>query len=144
MKFTTKINKHFWVVKKAFVDKEGKLLRQILPMGSELVYYKGLRRGAIAKILMLGKLLTFKVITYNTDRHKLYFNDIHKDGNFFGIKFWSHRHTVEKLASDDNKTIITDEVAFTTKNRLVDFFYGIFIRLHFGVRILKYKLFFLF
>ena len=47
-------------------------------MGSELVYYKGLRRGAIAKILMLGKLLTFKVITYNTDSHKLYFNDIHK------------------------------------------------------------------
>jgi len=143
MKFTTKINKHFRVVKKAFVSKEGKLLRHVLPVGSELVYYKGLRRGAIVKILALRRLLTFKVITYSIDKHKLYFNDIHKDGNFFGIRFWSHRHTVEKSASGDDKTIITDEVTFTTKNRLLDFFIGIFVRLHFSIRTIKYKLFFL-
>jgi len=142
MKFTTKINKHFLIVKKSFVDKEGKLLRYTLPIGSELVYYKGLRRGAIVKILVLRRLLKFKVITYSTDKHKLYFNDIHKDGNFFGIRFWSHRHTVEKSAVEDDKTIITDEVTFTTRNRLLDFILGIFVRVHFNIRTIKYKLFF--
>ena len=54
MKFTTIIkNKPFLFVKKQFTNKEGKLLRYLTPAGCEVVHHRGLRRGAITKILML-------------------------------------------------------------------------------------------
>ena len=145
MKFTTILkNKSFWVVKKQFTNKEGKLLKYLTPTGCEVVHHRGLRRGAITKILMLSRLITFKVVTYATDRNKLYFNDILKQGNFFGIKFWSHRHTIEKHGPTQDDTIIVDELEFTTKNKALDLLYKVIITLHFLSRKFRYKLFFRF
>ena len=108
------------------------------------MHHRGLRRGAITKILMLSRLITFKVVTYTTDRNKLYFNDILKDGNFFGIKFWSHRHTIEKHGPSKDNTIIIDEIEFTTKNKALDLLYKALINLYFISRKIRYKLFFKF
>ena len=95
-KTKTNISKPFSVVKKAFVDKEGKLLQSLLPPFCKLLHYKGVRRGAIIKISLFGKKCTFKVVTYSTSNDKLYFNDIIKEGKLLGISFWSHRHKINK------------------------------------------------
>ena len=115
-----------------------------MPPGCEVLHHRGLRRGAITKVLMFGRVVTFKVVTYTTDLNKLYFNDILKEGDFFGIKFWSHRHTVEKYGPTQDDTIIIDELEFTTKNKVLDFLYGFIIRLYFLNRKIRYKLFFTF
>ena len=139
MKFTTILkNKSFLFVKKQFTNKEGKLLKYLAPAGCEVVHHRGLRRGAITKILMLSRLITF-----TTDRNKLYFNDILKEGDFFGIKFWSHRHTVEKCGPTHESTAIIDEIEFTTKNKALYSFYKVLITLYFLIRKVKYKLFFI-
>ena len=93
---------------------------------------------------MFNRPITFKVVTYTTDLHKLYFNDILKEGNFFGIKFWSHRHRIDKHGPHKDDTIIVDEIEFTTKNKVIDFFYRQIIRLYFLMRKVKYRLFFIF
>ena len=143
MKFTTILkNKSFLFVKKQFTNKEGKLLKYLAPAGCEVVHHRGLRRGSITRILMLSRLITFKVVTYTTDRNRLYFNDILKEGDFFGIKFWSHRHTVEKCGPAHEDTAIIDEIEFTTKNKALDSFYKVLLTLHFLIRKVKYKLFF--
>lgn len=91
---------------------------------------------------MLSRLITFKVVTYTTDINKLYFNDILKEGNFFGIKFWSHRHKIEKHGPTQDDTIIVDELEFTTKNKALDLLYKVIIALYFLNRKFRYKLFF--
>ena len=145
MKFTTILkDQSFWSVKRQFTKKEGELLRYLTPPGCEVIHYRGLRRGAIIKLLMFNRPITFKVITYTTDLHKLYFNDILKEGNFFGIKFWSHRHRIDKHGHHKDDTIIVDEIEFTTKNKALDFFYRQIIRLYFLMRKVKYRLFFIF
>ena len=80
MKFTTILkDQSFWSVKRQFTKKEGELLKYLIPPGCEVIHYRGLRRGAIIKLLMFNRPITFKVVTYTTDLHKLYFNDILKE-----------------------------------------------------------------
>tara|TARA_A100001011_G_scaffold81695_2_gene85038 strand:- start:543 stop:980 length:438 start_codon:yes stop_codon:yes gene_type:complete len=140
MEINTKINQPFSVVKKAFVDKEGMLLRRLIPSGCEVLHYKGLRRGAIIKIMVLNEVVTFKVATYSTAKDKLYFNDILHRGKFLGIKFWSHRHTI---IPDGGGSNIKDSITFTTKNKSLDRLYNIILRIAFFFRSIKYKIFFL-
>jgi ligand-binding SRPBCC domain-containing protein len=139
MEIVTNIKKPYSHVKKAFVDKNGKLFKKLIPFGCELLHYKGLRRGAIIKIMVFGRVVTFKVATYSTSNEKLYFNDILHHGKFYGIKFWSHRHTI---TSEGNVTKIKDTVTFTTKNKSLDRVYNILLRITFFFRSLKYKMFF--
>ena len=140
IKTKTNISKPFSVVKKAFVDKEGKLLQSLLPPFCKLLHYKGVRRGAIIKISLFGKKCTFKVVTYSTSYDKLYFNDIIKEGKLLGISFWSHRHKINKLS--DNDTVIIDEVTFTSRNRYKDFILHVLFLASFIVRSIQYKIFF--
>ena len=151
IKTKTNISKPFSVVKKAFVDKEGKLLQSLLPPFCKLLHYKGVRRGAIIKISLFGKKCTFKislfgkkctfkVVTYSTSNDKLYFNDIIKEGKLLGISFWSHRHKINKLS--DNDTVIIDEVTFTSRNRYKDFILHVLFLASFIVRSIQYKIFF--
>ena len=140
MEIITNISKPFDVVKKAFVDKEGKLFRRLVPLGCELLHYKGLRRGAIIKIMIFNQVATFKIATYSTAKDKLYFNDILHSGKFLGIKFWSHRHTI---IPNGTNTAIKDTVTFTTKNKSLDRLYNTVLRIIFLFRVFKYKIFFL-
>jgi len=140
MEIITNINKPFSVVKKSFVDKDGKLFKRLIPFGCELLHYKGLRRGAIIKIMVLSQVVTFKIATYSTAKDKLYFNDILHRGKFLGIKFWSHRHTI---VPNGDCTSIKDTITFTTKNKSLDRLYNIILRIIFLFRICKYKIFFL-
>ena len=60
IKVNTKVNANLSDVKKAFVDKEGKLLKFLLPFGTKVLHYKGIRRGAILKLkLLLTALMLF-------------------------------------------------------------------------------------
>ena len=139
MEIVTNIKRPFSDVKKAFVDKEGKLFKVLIPFGCELLHYKGLRRGAIIKIMIFGRVVTFKVATYSTSNKKLYFNDILHRGKFYGIKFWSHRHTI---TNEGETTKIKDTLTFTTKNKLLDAIYNVLLRITFFFRAIKYKMFF--
>ena len=141
IKTQTKINKQFSLVKKLFVDKEGKLLRSLLPPFCKLLHYKGIRRGAIIKISLFGKPCKFKVVTYSTSNDKLYFNDIIKEGKLLGISYWSHRHKINKLSNDS--TVIIDEVTFTSRNKYRDFILHVLFSASFVVRSIQYKIFFL-
>ena len=114
---TTISNKKFLEVKKAFLDKDAKLLKILSPPGVRIKHHKGVRRGSLTKLSVLGSDAAFKVVTYSSKKHKLYFNDILHKGKFFGVKFWSHRHTVnDKITCVE----IIDEVHFTTKSRIKD------------------------
>ena len=103
MEINTKINRPFSVVKKAFVDKEGLLLRRLIPSGCELLHYKGLRRGAIIKIMVLNEVVTFKIATYSTAKDKLYFNDILHRGKFLGIKLYFNDFIAKLCAFSGSK-----------------------------------------
>ena len=110
-----------------------------MPLGVKLVHHKGVRRGAITSVKIFGRKVTFKVVTYSTSKTKTTFNDILKEGNFYGIKFWSHRHFIEK--SNDG-TVIRDELNFTTKNKLYDSFLWLLLFDMFIWRSIKTKVFF--
>ena len=143
IKSETAIGRSYYKVKKTIMNKDGKLLRFMLPLGCKLVHYKGIRRGAIIKIRNpLGMVYTYKIVTYSTSKNKTTYHIIWKEGKMLsGIKFWSHRHFVEQMKG---YTIIKEELTFTTKNRLLDFFLHIFIKPYSWIRSLKYKIFFLF
>ena len=143
IKLETTIGRSYYKVKKTVLNKDGKLLRFMLPFGYKLVHYKGIRRGAIIKIRNpLGKVYTYKLVTYSTSKNKTTYHSIWKEGKMLsGIKFWSHRHFVEQMKG---YTIIKEELTFTTKNRLLDFFLHVIIKIHFWIKSLKYKIFFLF
>lgn len=138
IKVKTKVRAPYELVKKLFLDREGKLFRFLVPPFVEIVHYKGVRRGAIIKIKVLSRPCEFKVITYSTDKTKLSFNDIITKGDIFGATFWSHRHFVEKTGTH---TMITDELAFTSRNKIRDAFLHIFLFCSFKLRSLKYKVF---
>ena len=140
IKLETKVKAPFPKVKKAFVNKDGNLLKFLLPMFSKLLHYKGIRRGALLKIkIPFTGGLCFKIVTYNTSKEKLYFNDILYEGSMFGAKFWSHRHSIIKQT---NHTLIKDDITFTTKNALKDKLHHAIIYPYFLLRVLKYKLYF--
>ena len=140
IKITTKVNANLEKVKKAFVDKQGKLLKYLLPFGSKVLHYKGIRRGAILKIkLPFMNELKFKIVTYNTTPNKLYFNDILSEGSLFGAKFWSHRHDINNF---NGHTVIKDEIAFTTKDEKKDKLLHAILLPYFLFRKLKYKVYF--
>ena len=50
IKVKTKVRAPYELVKKLFLDREGKLFRFLVPPFVEIVHYKGVRRGAIIKI----------------------------------------------------------------------------------------------
>ena len=139
IKFKHKVSVPYDEAKKAFVDRNGKLLKFLMPLGVKLVHHKGVRRGAITSVKIFGRKVTFKVVTYSTSKTKTTFNDILKEGNFYGIKFWSHRHFIEK--SNDG-TVIRDELNFTTKNKLYDSFLWLLLFDMFIWRSIKTKVFF--
>ena len=88
IKIETKVSAPFDKVKKAFVDREGKLLKYLLPLGAKILHYKGVRRGAILKIkLPFSGKLKFKIVTYKVTKLYLYFNDIIQEGKIFGAGF---------------------------------------------------------
>ena len=141
IKLETAVGQSYNQVKKIILNKDGKLLRFILPFGYKIVHYKGIRRGAIIKIRNpLGTVYTYKLVTYSTSKNKTTYHSIWKEGKMLsGIKFWSHRHFVEQMKG---YTIIKEELTFTTKNRLLDFFLHVIIKIHFWIKSLKYKIFF--
>jgi len=141
IKLKTTINKPFSVVKKSFVDKNGKLLKFLLPPFCKLLHYKGIRRGAIVKVSLFNKPCKFKVVNYSTSNNNLYFNDIIKEGKLLGISFWSHRHKINTLSK--GKTVIIDEVTFTSRNKYKDFVLHVLFLASFFVRLIQYKIFFL-
>ena len=136
----TNVNSSFKDVKSAFVDRNGELLKYLCPKGTSVVHHKGIRRGAVTKIDFFGDIVKFKVVGYKTSKSDLFFNDILVDGNFLGIKFWSHRHKLKAIS--DDKTMIEDEVTFTTKSAVMDWILHICLFVSFVTRKLKYKLFF--
>lgn len=142
IKIKTTVSSPYEEVKSAFVDKSGKLLNFLVPMGSKLVHYKGVRRGAITKIKVFGNICTFKIATYSTSKNQLTFKDFLKDGDMFGVKFWSHVHKIKSLSK--NKSIIIDEVTFTTRSKKKDFLLHVLFLTSFVIRCIKYKVFFLF
>ena len=140
IKIETKVSAPFDKVKKAFVDREGKLLKYLLPLGAKILHYKGVRRGAILKInLPFSGKLKFKIVTYKVTKLYLYFNDIIQEGKIFGAGFWSHRHAIKKRK---NHVIIEDDITFTTKNKLKDKLLYVFLLPVFLMRKIKYKLYF--
>lgn len=141
IKINTKVGKPFATVKQAFVNKDAKLLKYLLPIGSELLHYKGIRRGAIIKVKVFGVPCKFKVITYSVGKSSLYFNDIMQEGTLLGTKYWSHRHKIKKLS--DNETVIIDEITFTSTNKYKDFILHVLFLSSFAIRSLQYKTFFL-
>ena len=136
----TNVNSSFKDVKSAFVDRDGELLKYLCPKGTSVVHHKGIRRGAVTNIDFFGDIVKFKVVGYKTSKSDLFFNDILVDGNFLGIKFWSHRHKLKSIS--DDKTTIEDEVTFTTKSAVMDWILHICLFVSFVTRKLKYKLFF--
>jgi hypothetical protein len=143
IKLETTIGQSYYKVKKTVLNKDGKLLKFMLPLGYTLVHYKGIRRGAIIKIMNpFGTVYTYKLVTYSTSKNKTTYHSIWKEGKMLsGIKFWPHRHFIEQMKG---YTIIKEVLTFTTKNRSIDFFLHIFIKPYFWIRSLKYKIFFLF
>lgn len=139
IKLKTTVNADYATVKKAFTDRDGKLFKFLLPLGCKVLHYKGLRRGAIIKVKILGEIVKFKNITYTSTKEKTLFNDIFKDGEFLGIKFWSHRH---KILNGKDTTTIYDEVTFTTRNRKLDLILHMLISPFIKMRWIRYKLFF--
>lgn len=141
MKFTTKIKgTAFVTVKSGFVSRDNKLLIKLLPIGSTLLHYKGIRRGSLLKGFLFGNICTFKTIIYDTQKKKLYYNDILSKGTFLKIKFWSHRH---KITDKGDFIEITDNIEFTTKSKKLDSVLAPMIWCHFTLRRIKLKLFFL-
>jgi len=139
IKLKTNVKADYNTVIKAFADRNGKLFKFLLPLGCKVVHYKGLRRGAIIKLKILGEVVKFKNITYTTTKNKTLFNDIFKDGEFLGIKFWSHRH---KIINGKDITTIIDEVTFTTRNKKLDLLLHMVIGSFIKMRWIRYKLFF--
>jgi ligand-binding SRPBCC domain-containing protein len=139
VKLETKVKADYNTVIKAFTDREGKLFEFLLPVGCKIVHYKGLRRGAIIKLKILGEVIKFKNITYTSTKDKTLFNDIFKDGEFLGIKFWSHRH---KIINGSDTTTIIDEITFTTRNKKLDLILHAVIASFIKLRWIRYKLFF--
>jgi len=132
IKLETTIGQSYYKVKKTVLNKDGKLLKFMLPLGYTLVHYKGIRRGAIIKIMNpFGTVYTYKLVTYSTSKNKTTYHSIWKEGKMLsGIKFWSHRHFIEQMKG---YTIIKEALTFTTKNRLIDFFLHIFIKPYFWI-----------
>ena len=132
----TNVNSSFKDVKSAFVDRDGELLKYLCPNGTKVVHHKGIRRGAVTKIDFFGDIVKFKVVGYKTSKSDLFFNDILVDGNFLGIKFWSHRHKLKSVS--DEKTMIEDEVTFTTKNAVMDWLLPFCLFVSFVIWIFRY------
>jgi hypothetical protein len=140
IKIKSTVSLPYSIVKRAVVDKDGKLLKYLMPIGCKLLHYKGLRRGSITRVKIFNSSVTFKTITYSPGRDKTSFHDIFKDGTFLGIKFWSHRHKI--ISASMGSTDIHDEITFTTKNKLKDALLHVVIYSSFRLRSLQYKLFF--
>ena len=141
IQISTEVRAPYETVKKLFLDREGKLFKFLTPSFCEVTHYKGIRRGAVIKLKLFDKPCEFKVITYSTNKNKTSFNYIITKGNVFDAKFWSHRHFIER--SGDN-TVIRDELAFTSKNKIRDAFLHAFLFCSFRIRSLKYKIFLFF
>ena len=139
MMFTTKVNEPYHSVKSSFVSRDKDLINYLTPPMCELIHYKGLRRGAILRYLIFDKLTTFKVVTYSTKDNELYYHDILKEGRPLGIKFWSHRHKIKDIGK---KSLIQDEIIFSTSNTKMDFILNPLVAGYFLLRKIKYKIFF--
>jgi hypothetical protein len=74
------------------------------------------------------------------------FTTILKDQSFWSVKrqFTKKEGELLKYLIPPGCEVIHYEIEFTTKNKVIDFFYRQIIRLYFLMRKVKYRLFFIF
>lgn len=142
MEYKVLISKSMLTVKKAFLDKDCKLMNKLLPFGCGVLKFPGIRRRAIISVYTwFFKTFHFKVVMCNTTDQQYYFHIVNEGDLPFGIKLWTNRYKIVK--TKDGCEII-NLVEYTTKNITLDKILRVFITMMFQIRKLKYKIFFLF
>lgn len=135
-----KLNKDYLLVKSAFADIDGELIHKMLPFGWGLDSHKGLRRRAVLRIYAGSKRYKFKVAMYSSTKDKYYLHIVNAEDAPYDIKFFSTRITV---VNKKGKTEIEETLEFTTKNKWLDKFLSLFINMHYLLKGIRYKLFFM-
>jgi hypothetical protein len=119
-----KIEKDYLLVKSAFADIDGELIHKMLPFGWGLDSHKGLRRRAVLRIYAGSKRYKFKVAMYSSTKDKYYLH-------------------IVTVVNKKGKTEIEETLEFTTKNKWLDKFLSLFINMHYLLKGIRYKLFFM-
>tara|TARA_B100000902_G_C26826038_1_gene676371 strand:+ start:57 stop:488 length:432 start_codon:yes stop_codon:yes gene_type:complete len=135
-----KVSSDYSVVKSAYSDISGELVQKMLPFGWGLDKYKGLRRRAVLRIWAGSKMYKFKVAMYSSTKQKYYLHIVNAEDGPFNLKFFSTRISV---IDKSTHTEITETLEFTTKNKWLDNILSLFINIHYTIKGMKYKLFFL-
>tara|TARA_B100000902_G_scaffold90429_1_gene94110 strand:- start:3116 stop:3547 length:432 start_codon:yes stop_codon:yes gene_type:complete len=137
---TYKINSDYNVVKSSYSDIRGVLVKKLLPFGCGLDKYKGLRRRAVLRVWIGSKMYKFKVAMYSSTKQKYYLHIVNAEDGPFNLKFFSTRISV---LDKGTHTEITETLEFTTKNKLHDRILSLFINIHYAIKGMRYKLFFI-
>lgn len=115
------------------------LFRYLLPPGAKLIAFGGSKKGDIVhlKLPIAGEWIS-EITEDETSADVCYFIDEGKKLPF-PIKKWRHIH---RLYRSENKTIIEDNMTYSTGNLLLDVFFYPVLLLSFLPRIWQYKSYF--
>jgi ligand-binding SRPBCC domain-containing protein len=119
------------------------LLKKLSPPfpGFEILYYEGQKKGdklafELDFILFKQKWESIILEDFESDKEN-YFVDSENGGLPMGLKKWHHKHRIIKLVNE--KTMIRDEISFSTKYTFLDFLIFPLIYSQFLFRIPLYK-----
>jgi ligand-binding SRPBCC domain-containing protein len=126
-------------LKKVNDNFDEELFKYLLPPGAKLIEYGGSETGDIVHLkLPLAGTWKSKITDHGRNSGSIYFID---EGVTlpFPLKRWKHKHI---LNQNENKTIIEDNIAFSTGFLLSDALVYPFLYLAFSPRVKQYKKYF--